>query len=123
MENEILDQPIVKDNKKPRLAFLFWIASLFLGLRYLFFYLHYPYSNVLLVLAGIFYEAFSILRLIYYPKKSLFQVYSYIFFLLVIPGFILNYLKIPEAKFLLLGASAVPIVFFVQLLLGFYKRK
>lgn len=123
MEDEILDRPIKSPKKKYRFHLLFWIAGTFLVFRFIFYYMYWPYANELLILSGIFYELFSLLRLIYYPNKTPFQVYSYLFFLFVIPGFILDYLYYPWAKYFLLIALIFPLLFFGQLIIGYLKRK
>jgi hypothetical protein len=122
-QEEILDRPIKKHPEKARFYMLFWIAGTLLVLRFVFYYMHWPYSNVLLLLSGFFYELFSLLRLIYYPNKTLFQTYSYLFFLFVIPGFILDYLHYPWAKYLLFIALIFPVLFFGQVMWDFIKRK
>ena len=123
MEDEILDRPIKSPKKKYRFHILFWIAGTLLVTRFILFYMNWPYANLLLILSGVFYELFSLLRLIYYPKKTPFQIYSYLFFLFVIPGFILDYLHYPWAKYFLYLALIFPLMFFGQLLIGFLRRK
>lgn len=121
-KEEILDRPIKKPPEKARFYMLFWIAGTLLLLRFVFFYMHWPFSNYLLLFSGLFYELFSLLRLIYYPDKTLFQTYSYLFFLFVIPGFILDYLHYPWAKYLLFIALVFPVLFFGQVFFSFIKR-
>ena len=111
-EDEILDKPLKVETEMRPLNWLFYLASVFLLARFLFAYMHWPYSSYLLVISGVMYELFSILRLLYYPKKTLFQSYSYVFFILVIPGFIFDYLYWPGARILLYAAASVPIIFF-----------
>ena len=120
MENEyeeILDRPVKMKPKRKGFRIFFYIASLLLILRFIFYYQHWPYSNYLLLGAGFFYVLFSILRLIYQPKKNLFQIYSYVFFTIVIPAFIMDYLYIPGGKIMLNIATAIPIIFFVHMFL------
>lgn len=121
-ENEILDMPERK-KEKARFYILFWIAGVLLVMHYVFRFMHWPYANYLLIFSGAFYELFSLLRLIYYPDKSLFQIYSYLFFLFVIPGFILDYLHFPWAKFLLFIALIFPLLFFGHALFKYIKKK
>lgn len=123
MEDEILDRPIKSPKKKYRFHILFWVAGTLLVSRFIFSYMNWPYANELLILSGVFYELFSLLRLIYYPKKTIFQIYSYLFFLFVIPGFILDYLNFPWAKYFLFIALVFPLMFFGQLFYGFIRSK
>jgi len=124
MEKEdILDRPIKNNPKKTRFYLLFKIAGTLLVLHLIFFYMQWPYSSYLLILSGVFYELFSLLRLIYYPNKTLFQTYSYLFFLFVIPGFILDNLHYPWSKYLLFIALVFPVLFFGQVFWGFIRRK
>jgi len=111
-EDEILDKPVELEAEMRPLNWLFYLASFFLLLRFLFAYMHWPYSSYLLVISGLMYEIFSILRLMYYPKKTLFQTYSYVFFILVIPGFIFDYMYWPGARILLYMAASIPLIFF-----------
>lgn len=122
-EDEILDKEI--DNKAglTPLNWLFYTASLLLILRFVFYWQHWPYSNYLLIGAAICYELFSLLRLIYYPDKTLFQSYSYVFFLLVIPGFVMDFMKWPGADLFLYAASSIPIFFFSHLIYSNIKKR
>jgi hypothetical protein len=122
-EEEILDKEIDKKAGMRPLNWLFYLASFFLLTRFLFYWLNWPYSNYLLIAAGVCYEIFSLLRLLYYPDKTLFQSYSYVFFLLVIPGFIMDYMLWPGATLLLYAASAIPLIFFGHLAYSSFRKK
>lgn len=115
IEEEVLDKEMDKKAGMMPLNWLFYLASFFLLMRFLFHWQNWPYSNYLLIAAGACYEIFSILRLLYYPDKTLFQSYSYVFFILVIPGFIMDYMHVSGADLFLYASSAVPIVFFIHL--------
>ena len=115
IEEDILDKEIDKKAGMRPLNWLFYLASFFLLMRFLFYWQNWPYSNYLLIAAGICYEIFSILRLLYYPDKTLFQSYSYVFFILVIPGFIMDYLHLQGANIFLYAASSIPLLFFIHL--------
>ena len=122
-EEDILDKEIDKKMALRPINWLFYLASFLLLLRFAFHFQHWPYSNYLLIAAGLCYELFSILRLIYYPDKTLFQTYSYVFFILVIPGFIMDYMTLPGADILLYAASSIPIFFFIHLAYNKYLKK
>lgn len=115
IEEEVLDKEIDKKAGMTPINWIFYLASFFLLLRFIFHWQNWPYSNYLLIASGVCYEIFSILRLLYYPDKTLFQSYSYVFFILVIPGFIMDYMHIQGADFMLYAASSVPVVFFIHL--------
>ena len=120
---EILDRPIPYTKRKLAFRYLFYIASTFLILRFIFYNQGWPYSNYLLLASGFFYVLFSLMRLIYQPKKNLFQIYSYIFFMVVIPGFILDYLYIPGGDLMLNIATLIPVAFFIHLLIKRSRRR
>jgi hypothetical protein len=122
-EEEILDKPFDKKTGIRPINWIFYLASLFLILRFLFYYQNWPYSDYFFVAAAICYEVFSLLRLIYYPDKTLFQYYSYIFFILVIPGFIMDYMHWAGADIFLYAAAFVPVLFFSHLLISRMTRK
>ena len=123
-EEDILDKPIKKKDKMIPLNWLFYLASFFLLMRFIFHWNGWPYSNYLLIISGVCYEVFSLLRFLYYPNKTLFQRYSYLFFMIVIPGFIMDYLYMPEAKILLYASAVVPLLFFIHLGVNtFLKRR
>lgn len=120
IEEEIIE----KESSNYYFRWLFYIGSFFVALNLLFEWRNWAYSLHFLVVAGIFYEIFSILRLIYHPKKSMFQTYSYLFFILLIPGFLLNQFSLPAARFFLYPAVAIPVIFFIhqELVRYFIKR-
>lgn len=122
-EEDILDKEIDSKMALKPINWLFYLASFLLLLRFVFHFQHWPYSNYLLIAAGSCYELFSILRLIYYPDKTLFQSYSYVFFILVIPGFIMDYMTLPGANIFLYAASSVPVFFFIHLAYSTFFKK
>jgi hypothetical protein len=122
-EEEILDKPLEKIPDMIPLNWLFYLASVFLILRFVFNYMHWPYASIMLLISGFMYEVFSILRLLYYPNKTLFQRYSYIFFIIVIPGFIFDYMYWPGARILLYMAASIPLIYFGHLGLLRLKEK
>lgn len=124
MENEeILDHPITNKKKKAPFRLLFYVASILLILRFLFERMYWPYADWLLIASGSLYVLFSLLRLIFHKRKSLFQIYSYIFFIIVIPGLIMDYMYWPGAKLFLNTAASIPIFFFVHFAINTRNRK
>lgn len=122
-KEEILDQPVDIKKKKAPFRFIFYAASVLLILRFLFERMYWPYADWLLITSGILYVLFSVLRLIYHRKKSLFQIYSYVFFILVIPGLIMDYMYWPGARIFLNVAALIPLSFFIHLGISNRNRK
>lgn len=122
MSEELLDRKSKEKRFLPGWAVFFWLASLALIMRFLFTFLNWPYADYWLILSGALYEIYSLLRLFLIPKKTPFQTYSYLFFIFVIPGFILDYFNFEPSRYFLYIALVFPLLFFGQLGLKIIKR-
>jgi hypothetical protein len=106
--DKILDRPTPKNKELLILRPLFGVATLLLLIHFIIRFIHGPYPDLWLLASGILYETIFLFRLFFGKKRTPFYILSYLFFLTVIPGYLMDHFSFNVAVYVMYFSLIFP---------------